>query len=275
VSVVGWAVSEQVVVDGEWLNARLADVNVVPVDVRQPFFYAQGHIPGARSLPVFNLYSPRGGVPDSDVLARRMGELGITSRTQVVAYDDGASPAAARLYWILTLLGHERVSVLDGGVTRWGRRGYRVETAAQAVEPVEYSLGAPDESVRATMQDVLAAIETGSGAIVDTRSPAEYLGLQQTAAENGHMPGAINVDWAGTLDQSPDGTVGLLSDRELENLFVPAGASRDGPVIVYCQSGSRSSHAFMTLRKLGYTRVQNYDAGWQEWGNSPGAPVES
>src|SRR5690349_611826 len=90
-----------IVVDTAWLAERISADAVVPVDVRPPYFFAQAHLPGAVSLPPFFLQGPDGGPPPAAEFARRLGELGLTRDTYIVAYDEGGSPAASVLYWVL------------------------------------------------------------------------------------------------------------------------------------------------------------------------------
>jgi thiosulfate/3-mercaptopyruvate sulfurtransferase len=128
--------------------------------------------------------------------------------------------------------------------------------------------------VLADLQRVRSALEAGDAVILDVRTPAEYLGLQATAARNGHVPGAVNVDWSNNLEASGDAVASLRSDDELRDLYAQAGVKADKNVIVYCQTGHRASETFLVLRKLGFERVATYGPGWQEWGNRSDVPVD-
>ncbi len=78
--------------------------------------------------------------------------------------------------------------------------------------------------------DARALVESGAR-LVDVRSPGEY--------KAGHLPGAINVP------------VESLQ-RKLDAL-----GAKDGPIVVYCASGSRSAHAKRVLAAQGFTNVRN------------------
>lgn len=263
-----------VVVDTEWLAAQQGNADVIVVDVRPPQFYTQGHIPGAVNLPIFLLSSPWGGPPGPDSLAARLGSLGIGNNTHVVAYDDGASPSAASLFRALTGYGHRSVSVLDGGITKWRHEGRDLEYTAEQIPPAEYQLEAPVDATQIGLDETVAAIQEPDTALLDVRSPAEYLGHQITAAQDGHIPGAVNVEWSNNLTLTPDGLRVLRSDGELRELYRTAGVRPDKRVIVYCQTGERASETYLILRKLGFDRVSVYLPGWVEWGNRPDLPVE-
>jgi thiosulfate/3-mercaptopyruvate sulfurtransferase len=245
------------------------------VDVRPPYFFSQAHLPGAVNLPAFYLQGPNGGPPPAVEFARRLGDLGLTRDSHIVAYDEGGSPAAAVLYWTLRYFRHPQASVLDGGITKWRREGRDWEYTAQAPERATYDTPAPEPDILATHDDALAALEDTGAVLVDVRSPAEFLGLQRAARRNGHMPGAINLEWTNALQIDADELPVTRAPDELRTLFAQAGVTPDKEVIVYCQSGSRSSHTFLVLDALGYTRTKHYAAGWQEWGNREDTPVES
>lgn len=264
----------EIVTGTGWLADHLLDAEVVPVDVRAPFFYAQAHIPSAVNLPEFALSSPAGGPPDATLLADQLSILGISRDTHVVAYDSGDSAAAARLYWVLTYYRHPHVSVLDGGLTKWRHEGRDWEYTPVQRPPAEYRVGEPDTTVIADTEQVKAALGAPDTVVVDVRSPAEYLGYQATARRDGHMPGAINIEWSNNLEQIEPGVYQLKSDEALSQLYRTAGVTPDKRVIVHCQSGNRSSETFLALQRLGYPDVGMYLPGWMEWGNREDTPVE-
>lgn len=260
----------QPVVSGDWLAGHLDDEDLVLVDVRPPQFYQQAHLPGAVNLPVFFL----GGPPEPAALAQRLGALGIARDSSVVAYDDGASPSAAKLFWVLRYLGHGSASILDGGITKWRHDGRDWDYSPVQPQPVEYVVRATNPAVAVTLDGVKNRLDEPSTAIVDVRSPGEYLGVQTTAARNGHIPGAINIDWTNNLQPLQDGIAVLRADEELRGLYEEAGVTPDKDIVVYCQSGGRASQTYLALHKLGYPSVTIYVPGWQEWGNRDDTPIK-
>lgn len=267
-------VNEPIVVSTGWLSERIGEEGIVAVDVRAPYFFGQAHIPGAVNLPPFFLRGQDGGPPPPDDFARRLGDLGLTPDTHIVAYDEGGSPAAAGLYWVLRYYRHPRVSVLDGGITRWRHEGRDWEYSVRIPTPGRYAIGQADPDLYAEREDVLAAVDDPDRIVLDVRAPAEFLGLQASAKRNGHVPGAINFEWSNALQPDADGLPVLRPLDDVRALLTQAGVSEDKEVIVHCQSGGRSAYAFMVLDALGYPRVRHYSRGWQEWGNREDTPVE-
>lgn len=81
-----------------------------------------GHIPGAVNLPVAAMHQPgTQRLRDADVLGAQVAKAGVTGDRRLVCYD-GSGVAAARLAFVLTLLGYDDVSVYDASWADWGDR---------------------------------------------------------------------------------------------------------------------------------------------------------
>ena len=140
-----------------------------------------------------------------------------------------------------------------------------------------YAAEAPDTSIRAFRDEVIAAIGTKN--LVDVRSPDEFSGKilapahlpQEQSQRPGHIPGAINVPWSRAANE--DGT--FKSDEELTAIYAAAGLDDTRETIAYCRIGERSSHTWFVLQELlGHKNVKNYDGSWTEYGSLVGAPIE-
>jgi thiosulfate/3-mercaptopyruvate sulfurtransferase len=81
-----------------------------------------GHIPGAINLPVAGMTEPgTGRFVDGDGLRSLLAGAGVSRDRRIVCYD-GAGVGAAKLAFVLALMGHEDVAVYDGGWAEWGNR---------------------------------------------------------------------------------------------------------------------------------------------------------
>lgn len=263
------------VVNTEWLASHLQDANLRIVDLREEAKYREGHIPGAVNQPVAQIYDNSGPIKGlvlpKEQFESLMGGLGVGDESLVVAVDDSGGSSAARLLWNLEYYGYQGVVYLDGGFKKWESEKRETTRTAPKVATAKFT-AKPDPSKLATKEQVLDSIRKPGVVIVDARSPAEYRGEDVRSARGGHIPGAININWTVHLTE---GDVPVLKPlEELRRIYESAGVTKDKEVIAYCQTGTRSAHAYLVLKLLGYERVRNYDGSWAEWGNVDGVPIE-
>ncbi|SIS95287.1 thiosulfate/3-mercaptopyruvate sulfurtransferase [Roseivivax lentus] len=118
-------------VDVDWVKANLDAEDVVFVDLRPKPSYLEAHIPGAVHTQYGGLEDEwrtkvgavRGLVRDHDLIAEHLGEIGISNDDHVVLIPAGTSSsdmgAATRIYWTMNYLGHDEVSILNGGMAAY------------------------------------------------------------------------------------------------------------------------------------------------------------
>lgn len=257
--------NENVVVSADWLAERLDEVRVV--DVRDAWEYdGIGHVPGAVNVPFDEFRSAddsdAGMLPGAERWADLMGEAGVTADDTVVAYDDTHGVFAARFLVTAELYGHADLRLLDGDFSSWMRE-HETSNEAPEVEPTTYEIREPADSPLVNHETVEAAIDDPDAVIVDTRDDWEF--------EEGHVPGAVNLDWRELVD---DETRGLKSREELEEILKAHGVTPDKRVVLYCNTARRISHTYVVLSSLGYTDLAFYEGSLTEW-EAVGGPLET
>lgn len=242
--------------------------------------YAAGHLPGARHVDLDHDLAAhtddpaQGGrhpLPTPAAFAAVLGRLGIGTNSRVVVYDDkGGANAAARFWWMLRSAGHAGVQVLDGGWPAALAAG--IASTAEVPPPANappYPFAAW-QGARASIDEVRRASRDGSSLIVDVREPVRYRGESEPIdATAGHIPGAVNLPYADSLD--PDGA--MRAAGELASRYEAAlGERAASEVIVHCGSGVTACHTLLAFEHAGLPMPRLYVGSWSEWSRT-GDPV--
>jgi thiosulfate/3-mercaptopyruvate sulfurtransferase len=263
-------------VSGAWLAAHRDEVRIADVrwylDGRSGLAaYHGGHIPGAVWLDIdAELSAPaspaegRHPLPTPEAFAAALGRAGIADGQPVVAYDDAGGSTAARLWWLLHVLG-QPVAVLDGGLGDWPGE---LTTEVPAYPPVQRPVR-PWPAERFVTADEVAATDA---TVLDARTAARYAhGDPAIDPRPGHIPGARSAAWAAGLDPTSGR---FLDGPTLRARFAALGADR-GPVVTYCGSGVSACHALLALDLAGITDAALYPGSWSQWGADPARPAET
>ena len=241
--------------------------------------YNAGHLPGAVYADLDrDLAGPidpstgRHPLPDGTTFERTLRRLGIDNESQVVAYDDAGGGLAARLWWMLRWMGHERVAVLDGGVTAWQAAGLPIETDTVVSKTGTFT-GTSGSLPVVTTDEVLAAIGSGEGMIlVDARDAARYRGEHEPIDPvAGHVPGAINLPFSNGL--RPDGTWKSADELYASWQAVLDGVPDELQLAVMCGSGVTACHLALAAKIAGIREPALYAGSWSEWVVDSGRPV--
>jgi thiosulfate/3-mercaptopyruvate sulfurtransferase len=240
--------------------------------------YQAAHIPGAvyTSLDrdLSGSKTGRNGrhpLPDPTVLAQTLSRCGIGVHTQVVAYDQDAGAFAARLWWLLRWLGHERVAVLDGGFARWTRESRPTRTGVEVRPPRPFA-GTPRTDWIASAADVARMGPAERHGLIDARAPERYRGdVEPIDRVGGHIPGASNYHYLWNVDARnqfrPPEWISARVKHELGDID-PQQA------VCYCGSGVTACHLVLALETAGLPGVKLYPGSWSEWSSDPERPVE-
>ncbi|MFF5720200.1 sulfurtransferase [Streptomyces buecherae] len=269
-----------VLVDAEWVQARIDDPKTVIVEVDEDTSaYDKNHIKNAIRIDwKKDLQDPvRRDFVDQAGFEKLLSEKGIANDDTVVLYGGNNNWFASYAYWYFKLYGHQDVKLLDGGRKKWELDSRDLVAEVPTRPATEYKAKPQDSSIRAFRDDVVAAI--GSLNLVDVRSPDEFSGKllapahlpQEQSQRPGHVPSARNIPWSKAAND--DGT--FKSDDELKALYEGEGVDLAKDTIAYCRIGERSAHTWFVLHELlGQSNVKNYDGSWTEYGSLVGVPIE-
>ncbi len=261
-------------VDIDWVKANSGKEGIVFVDLRSTPAYLNGHVPGAVHAKYHKdnwrvkVNGVKGMLPSAEHLTKLITRLGISNDSHVVLIHAGSSAAetgiATRIYWTFKVLGHENISIMNGGM-----RAYMKDKS----NPLEKGMVTPaissftvkmNRSLLATDEDVAKAL--GSNVtLLDSRPTDQHLGINKSGSvtRHGTLPGAISIPgrWLTVNDK------GTFRDaKTIARIYAARNAATSGDAIVFCNTGHWASLGwFIDHELLGNTKSKMYDGSMAAW----------
>ncbi len=242
--------------------------------------WREAHLPGAAYLHLDRDLSDhrkpasqgRHPLPEAADFAATLARLGIGPEHQVVVYDAGdGAMAAARFWWLMRLLGHRRVAVLDGGFAHWTGLGLPVDAATPVHPPVAVRFDARyDIEAIAGDDELQSRLSEAPGWLLDARAAERFRGeVEPLDRVAGHIPGARNRPYSENI------RAGLfLPPAELRAAFAPLlGAHVPADVVLSCGSGVTACHNLLAMEHAGLHGARIYAGSWSGWISDPTRPV--
>lgn len=240
--------------------------------------YYKDHIPGSLyahldedlSGEIIPGKTGRHPLPEVDEFARTMSAWGVDRQVQVVAYDARGGAIAARLWWMLKWLGHEKAAVLEGGYPAWQKAGYPMEEKISDREERKFTpQPRPQFMVDVDKVDMLR--NDDGFVLLDARDEERYRGEEEPMDPvAGHIPGALSAPYAENLTSQ-----GKFRTREELRQRYDRILEEKTPqhAVFYCGSGVTSAHNILAMIYAGYDMPRLYPGSWSEWITDPSRPV--
>ncbi|RLW66297.1 MAG: sulfurtransferase [gamma proteobacterium symbiont of Stewartia floridana] len=274
-------VSAQPLVSVEWLEQNKNKPDLVLLDLQSNQNYLRFHIPGSVNTEYSHWRTEKKGqpkvLPPVPIMEKLIGSLGISNKSHVVLIPLGASAGdvavASRVYWSFKVLGHDKVSILDGGLIAYAEtRKYPLEKGNHQLKPATFKANYRAE-MNPDAEAVKQAISSGALA-VDNRTRAEFLGIYKGGAKErpGSLPGAVNLnyDWL-----TVNGSGKLHKLENLKQIYTAGNVPLQGAQINYCHTGNRAALAwFVSHELLGNSQAKLYDGSTQEWAADSTLPMD-
>jgi thiosulfate/3-mercaptopyruvate sulfurtransferase len=240
--------------------------------------YQEQHIPGAiyvnldqdLSGEIIPGKTGRHPLPDIQVINKRFSSWGIDNATQVLIYDNLNGAIAARLWWMLRWLGHDKAAVLDGGWEGWIKAQFPMSDQTPKLTRKEFSPRVQDHFLAdlAYVEDIR---QDPNYLLVDSRSAERFWGIDEPIDPvAGHIPGAVSAPYTENLNSEGF----FLTEDELKERFENLlGEIPVENVTLYCGSGVTSIHNIIAMIIAGYGMPKLYPGSWSEWCADPDRPI--
>ena len=236
------------------------------------------HIPGARFFDI-DVFADEDTalphmVPTPGRFAKLAGALGISNDTYCIFYDQKGLASAARGWWLMGLFGHDKASVLDGGLPKWLAEGRASEAGEPAAATPATFLPAYRPQRLRGVGDLIGNLASNSELVLDARAGNRFRAEVpeiRPGIRAGHIPGSANLPYNTLL--APDQT--MLPPAALREKLAAAGVEGSRPVVTTCGSGVTACILTLAMTQAGLPAGAVYDGSWTEWGGRTDTPVET
>ncbi|MEQ9519795.1 MAG: 3-mercaptopyruvate sulfurtransferase [Parvibaculum sp.] len=273
-------------VSTDWLADHLGapDIKIVdgswhmPAAARDPRAeFEEAHIPGAVFFDLDEISDTDSPyphmLPSTEKFCSRMKSMGIGDGHHIIAYDSSGLFSAARLWWTFRVHGHERVSVLNGGLKKWKAEGRPLAHGISEASERHYTARINNFIIR-DKAAIRSNIESKREQVIDARSKGRFDGTApepRAGLASGHIPGSLSLPF--DLLISEEGT--LKDETDLRAHFEAAGVDLARPIITTCGSGVTAAILYLALTSIGHQNVALYDGSWTEWAADPTSPIKT
>jgi thiosulfate/3-mercaptopyruvate sulfurtransferase len=268
-------------VDASWLKEKIGDGRITVVDatwhppVMKRDAVAEHESCRIKGAVYFDIMKAKDMsnplpfmMPPLKQFEEYVGKLGISNDSHVVIYDNNAifgMFSAARVWFMFHVMGHKKLSLLNGGLPEWKKNGGDTESGPmRQPQAVSYKANYKAELIR-SYEHMLANLTSKKELVIDARPPGRFNGTEPEPAPNlasGHMVGALNVPFGSLIDPA---TKILKSKEGIKEEFTKRGVDLSAPTVAMCASGVTSSWLVFAAHYCGFPPLPLYDGAWTEW----------
>ena len=262
------------IVSPEWLNQNLSNPNLIILDASvkanangNEFEKFDRTIPNARLFDLKNIFlNKRSPFPNTFPEPRRFElesrKIGINQDSEIVVFDNSGIYSSPRVWWLFNIMGHPKISVLNGGLPNWIKKGFRTEKE----HIVNFKTG--DFTVKFNkvsvidFEQVVNNVTEKKFTIIDARSESRFNGVGKEPRKHlksGKIENSINIPYQEVLQNGK-----FKSKSELNKLFKEK-CEPEKELVFSCGSGITACIVMLACQ-IGYRDyLKVYDGSWTEW----------
>ncbi len=273
-------------VTADWVIENAGQDNVVVIDIRANVegtdLGGLPYIADAVSAPYGSagwrteIDGVPGALPEIEDITALIESLGVDNDDHVVIVPWGTDStefgSATRVYWTFRYLGHDQVSILDGGWRQYDAVGGERVAEPTVADASNFEI-ALNEDLLATADEVLAAIDSDV-TLIDGRPVEQFRGESKSrvAAAPGTIPGSVNLPHHEFYSSD---YASFVEPETVEALAAAIGVGADDANITFCNTGHWASVAWFGISEvLGNDQTAMYDGSMAEWTQDPTRPLD-
>jgi thiosulfate/3-mercaptopyruvate sulfurtransferase len=276
--------SAEPLVDVSWLNKNLNNKKIFILDIRNKIdngsyeTFKLAHIPGSVHSDYLKggwraeIKGVVGQYPGTKHLEQLIGGLGIDNSKHVVIVYGGANStdfgSAARIYWTFKTLGHQEVSILNGGLNAWQKAGLKTEAGENKITPSKF-VAKFDKKYLADYKEVRDARRDRNGyTLIDARPVEFFKGEKKfaTIERAGTIPTAKNLQESALIDTNSS----IKSADEIKQLVKAADLKAKKGFVTFCNTGHWAATVWFGLSEIAKVpNVKMYDGSMAHWTINP------
>jgi len=270
-----------------WLEKNLNAVKIFDASWHMPSTnrnaikeYENKHIPEAMFWDVDKHSDNDSPYPhmmsNSDYWTRMLWSFGIQNNDHIIVYDNSDIYSSCRLWFSLKYFGHEKVSVLDGGMKKWLKENRPTDnkinqdlgkfSSIDKLNPTtKYSVNEKSELIKNKLQ-IDENIKNQSFQTVDARSRERFEGKAEeprSGLKKGCIIGSKNIPFQECIDRE---TNTFKPKSELINIFSKNDIDISKPIVFTCGSGMTACVLGVAYSLISDKNAVIYDGSWSEYG---------
>ena len=209
-------------------------------------------------------------LPKLEILSQKFKDIGVGDPYHIILYSRNGMQWSARVWWMLHVVGYDKVSILNGSFIEWKRLGLSEESKTNIFSAADFNF-LPRYNFFVGKDHVMEAIEDEKTILLNSLTEDIHIGENPRYGRKGRIPTSLNVPFNQLLDND---TGKFKPIEEMSEIFLKQNITPDHIVLNYCGGGIAASLDAFVLRQLGFNNLQIYDNSMSEWAMDDNLPIE-
>lgn len=213
-------------------------------------------------------------VPSVKDFNKTLNKMGVSNSSHIIVYSVDGIGTSPRVWWLLKLFGHKRVSILNGGLQAWLRINGPTTNVIETLDNKNKEYSAKfNKNLVCNYDEVVKAMHNKNIKIIDARSEGRFKGIEdepRPGLKKGHIPNSLNIPFNKFISENGY----LIKNNEIKEITKAYSIKKDTQIISTCGSGVTACILALALSSIGYNNYKIYDGSWSEWGSINNSLIE-